>query len=410
MYKTIFFVLVILFTACSPDQEENSDQSPASFEVNVSGVTDRSATITWTPAIDPEGQTVNYEVTLIEPGLNHTANNRSYTFTGLNPESLYTGEVIATDGANRTTVNFQFTTQEFTPKIHNGYVLLTTQAEVDNFGAQGYNIINGSLGIESRYGPMTDIADLSPLSDLIEVKDYLRIRDSSLETLQGLNNLKRVGGYLGITYNSQLKSLEGLEGLQTIVENLSIHANPEIVNLAPLESVATIGEIRVGGNKKLINIRLLLNSLDVDHIYIYNNPSLETVEGFEKVQNIEFDLEITGNPELRTIPKFEELLSVNYGVYLNNNDKLENVDFPKLRSITYGLEIIDNPMLTKITGFNELRSVGRHFYIWNNVGLNNFCGLVPFANYGETGGMFVISGNAFNPSYEEIKAGNCTPG
>lgn len=399
--------MLLIITSCNVDDEISENLPPANFEISVFNITDRSASITWTEATDPEGQTVSYEVIFNGQNLNYTENHRRYTFTGLNPESLYTGEVVATDGEKRTNIDFQFTTQEFTPKIHNGYVLLTTQAEVDNFGAQRYNIINGALEIKTRYGPMTDITDLSPLRDLQEVKDYLLISDSSLETLQGLNNLKRVGGYLGISYNQKLKSLEGLEGLHTIIGILSIYTNPELVDLAPLESVESIGEIRIGANEKLRNIRLLLNASYVDHIYIYDNPSLEVVEGFEKLKNIKYDLEIYKNPNLISIPKFEELISVSYGLYINRNNKLKNIDFPKLESITYGLEIIANPMLTELTGFNNLSSVDHHFYIWNNERLTNFCGLIPYVTHSEKGEFFIISGNAYNPSYEEIKDGNC---
>lgn len=394
--------------SCSVEDEGPVDNSPGSFEVNVYEVTDRSAKLSWTPSTAPGGQRISYTVLLEGENMDNSPFVTNYSFSGLAAETSYRGKVIASSESGDNEVTFSFTTGEFTPKIHNGYVMLTSQTEVDHFGAQGYNIINGTLGIESRYELETDITDLSPLKDLLEVKEDLRIRGSSLENLEGLNNLVKIGGDLSITYNSILSSLEGLEGLRTISGIFGMHSNPEIVDLEPLETAESMGEVRIGNNEKLKHIWLLPDALSVDHIYIYNNSSLEVIEGFEKVHNIKYDLEITGNPRLRTIPKFEDLTSINFGLYILRNYQLENIGFPKLEHITYNLEIM-NTMASEITGFNELRYVGHSVLIWGNSKLSNFCNFLPLVTQGEVGALFILSDNSFNPSYEELKAGNCAP-
>lgn len=408
MYKNSFIGILFLFilVSCDVEDEIPADMSPGSFNVSVVEVTDRSANLNWTPSIDPEGQSVTYTILLEGEVMDASPFATSYTFSGLTAETSYRGKVIASSNSGDTEVAFSFTTGEFQIKVFEGDVRLTTQQQVDDFGDHAYNRITGSVGIEPEFGPTTDIEDLSPLKDLMEVENTIHIWETSLESLEGLGNLRKIGGDLSITYNRKLKSLRGLESLDIVDGKLSLFFNPLIENTEPLNYLSSIGEIYISKCENLKRISLLYDALSVDHLYIYDNKSLEKIEGFENIREIKYDLEFSSNPLLNTIPSFNDLTTINGGLYLLKNH-IEELGFLNLESVTYSLEIIDNTPLLSFEGFHKLEAVGREFFIWNNPLLSNFCNFSTLVNEGEVGSMFVISGNAYNPSFEDIQEGNC---
>lgn len=72
--------------------------------------------------------------------------------------------------------------------------------------------------------------------------------------------------------------------------------------------------------------------------------------------------------------------------------------------ITGNLQIIDNPILSNLSSFSSLTTIeGGNISIQNNRNLVNFCSL------GDIVGTInsTISDNGFNPTFDEILAGNC---
>jgi hypothetical protein len=104
---------------------------------------------------------------------------------------------------------------------------LTSQAEVDEFGARGCPLMRGNLTIgnkdETFRGVASDISDLSALRGLKEIKGYLLIFALTTPSLQGLHNLASVGG-LGVVpiFAGGPYSLTALQNLQHIRGPLAI--------------------------------------------------------------------------------------------------------------------------------------------------------------------------------------------
>lgn len=409
MIRNFFLPIFILFFAISCTVEDDNQISenlpPSEFEVIVAEVTDRSAGIHWTSSIDPEGEEVLYKIILNDEQLEDNFQGNQYYFEGLSHETGFTGKIIATDGEGETSQNFSFTTGEFIPKIHEGHVFLTSQNEVEEFGAKGYNIVTGQVKIEAPYIPSSDIDDLSPLLGLMEVHGDFTIHLNLLKDLSGLNELTMIGGRLSIQGNNYLESLIGLGNLKTVNKRLTIAGNDLLEDLAPLENVLTIGEIFITNNDGLKFINLLENAEVVDHIYILNNPSLERIEGMEQIKEIIYDLEISQNENLTSIPSFNELVNIGGGLYFHSSE-VEIIGFPKLQNIKYMLEIMKHPFLVEIKGFQELKGV-RDLFIWYNPMLSDFCNFTNLVNEGEVQSMFSISGNGFDPSKEDIQNGHC---
>lgn len=397
-----------MIIGCSTDDDIKVAENlpPSEFEVKVDNLTDRSATITWTPAKDPEGKSVNYQIFLGNEKIKETFAD-SYEVQDLTAQTSYSGKIIASDGEKETVQNFSFQTDIFTPKVFEGNVYLTTQAEVDEFGAENYNIVNGSLVLQSEsYGAVTDIDDLTPLVDLIEVKDKLLIRDSSLESLIGLENLTKLGGGLGVSNNNKLLNFAGLEGLRT-TKVLAINNNVLLSEIIALQSVESIDEVSITFNENLQTISLLPEAESLSGIHIHNNLSLQKIEGFEKIKKTESLLEIFNNAQLVEVPRFEELVTIGGRLVFSGNDRLETVAFPKLERIGSSFYLSNNDNLINLQGFQQLRFVGRDLLFYLNPKLSDYCNLSALVNEGEIQGGFTIKGNLYNPEKEDFQKGNC---
>lgn len=164
-------------------------------------------------------------------------------------------------------------------KEFNGIPLLTSQANIDMFFSQGWSKIGGLIIKEEVEG---DITNLSALSSLVIIgtdgpfTETLQIENNkNLQSLDGLQNVKTVGGILlannGLLDISQLENLEeingsvrisneplnnliGLHNLKMLQFTLQISTNENLQSLEDLESLETIGEdIIITSNPTLSN-------------------------------------------------------------------------------------------------------------------------------------------------------------
>jgi len=99
-----------------------------------------------------------------------------------------------------------------------GDVILTTQAEVDDFAATypSCTYINGRLSIgDSDFD--SDITDLSNLPPIESISSSLYIiKNPTLTDLIGLENVTSIGDYLLISDNDTLADLSDLENVTSI--------------------------------------------------------------------------------------------------------------------------------------------------------------------------------------------------
>ncbi|MEM6831300.1 MAG: hypothetical protein AAF551_12360, partial [Bacteroidota bacterium] len=83
--------VLLLLIACSDDGNDTTtpgNTSPASFQVTVSDVTNSGASISWTEAIDADGDNVTYSVTINGSTVASALTTRTYEFSGLNANTL----------------------------------------------------------------------------------------------------------------------------------------------------------------------------------------------------------------------------------------------------------------------------------------------------------------------------------
>lgn len=194
--------------------------------------------------------------------------------------------------------------------ILNDDVSLSTQAEVENFGLEGYELINGVLRISEDENNSDPITDLSALNTVENVLTLYVQKTSSLENLNGLTNLKFAeNGGIIITENQALQSLDGLNNLTTI-DNIVLIDNPNLSDISSLSNVnGEIERLYIGRNAMsnllgLNNIVEVLNGLE-----IYENPTLQNLNGLTSISTVE-NLIITNNEELSDFCGLERLVSV----------------------------------------------------------------------------------------------------
>jgi hypothetical protein len=123
----------------------------------------------------------------------------------------------------------------------------------------------------------------------IQAVVYLIINgNSSLQNMQGLSSLVRVGATLfRISGNSSLESLDGLESLQTVIGDLIIEDNNALKNIDGLVGLTTAGAIGLINNGTLADISGLSNLQTVKHWFeIKWNPMLTDLEGLTALTTV----------------------------------------------------------------------------------------------------------------------------
>ncbi|SDH97112.1 fibronectin type III domain-containing protein [Winogradskyella thalassocola] len=101
----------LLMTNCSSSDDINNNP-PGIFSANALGTGIDSGNVEWTEAIDPDDDSVTYNVYLEGELIAAGGTTFTYTFSGLEPETIYEGYVEARDGRGGTSIaEFSFVTE-----------------------------------------------------------------------------------------------------------------------------------------------------------------------------------------------------------------------------------------------------------------------------------------------------------
>ena len=120
-----------------------------------------------------------------------------------------------------------------------GNVVLTTQEEVDFFVAEYPTCTtilgNLTIGTESR---TSDISNLDGLENITNVTGFVKILNTSLINLEGLNALAAIGGDLIISGNVELQNIQSLSALTEIgFSQIIIKNNDSLTSLLGLNNI-----------------------------------------------------------------------------------------------------------------------------------------------------------------------------
>ncbi|GHC54783.1 cadherin repeat domain-containing protein [Ulvibacter litoralis] len=341
---------------------------------------------------------------------------------------------------------------------YEGDLILKSQQEVIDFGANNYTKVNGSLTIgDPEQAATTDIFDLSPLQNLNTINNNFWIINnpslvstlglnidyvggelvitvnSSLEKVEGLNNLISVYNLI-LSTNEQLNDLSGLSQLITVENRIILFSCAQIPNLDWLSNLTTLGSslnvkycnslTNIDGLSNLSNftqeIRFLvfthntllenLNGLQNLNTQIYSlelgyNSSLTDIEGLVNF-DIASTLRIHNNSALENLNGLESITSLSNGLFINDNDSLNNIQGLSSMTDVNEINIYRNNNLQNLEGLNSLQNNWK-IDIIGNIQLTNFCSLQNLFNASGPN-IYYAAYNAYNPTKQDIIDGNCS--
>ncbi|MBI0397441.1 hypothetical protein [Cyclobacterium marinum] len=302
-----------------------------------------------------------------------------------------------------------------------------------------------------------ELRSLEGLNYLRYISQGLIVKNNSmLESFYGLTSLEKLPG-LNLTNNPSIRDFNGFNHVAPTIASLHIENMEHFIGLKGegFENAINLSHITILANPNLIDLSFPTQTQTIiSNLYIANNPALISFGGgdggFRFISNLELnnnenlenlegllqpkgegvdDLIVLNCPKLTTLsPLF---LAEQVGeIHLENNATLEDITAIASAKIIFSdITIINNPQLKSLNGF-EGGKVLYYFvykgedpypgYVWtppvkitikDNVSLVDFCALqdikvtlannLPFATE--------IKGNAFNPSFDNIRRGECKP-
>ncbi|WEK35004.1 MAG: hypothetical protein P0Y53_21155 [Candidatus Pseudobacter hemicellulosilyticus] len=228
------------------------------------------------------------------------------------------------------------------------------------------NIPGANLKLQTINGfnKLTEVRFSLGLETAASSGDGLVGYDGPLNSIKGFKNLKKVGAMFNIG-GKNLQDISGFSNLESIGQDFRIITT----GLTGLEGFAKLSSSGLNENRA---------------IFIQTNTKLTSLKGLASLSTI-VGIFIARNPELKDLQGLEKIKSIRYGITVSVNDKLTNID---------GLANVEGA----ISSIN----------ITENKVLANLCGITKLVKGGGNTGVYAVSGNAHNPTVDNIKAGNCS--
>ncbi|MGH1385689.1 thrombospondin type 3 repeat-containing protein [Kordia sp.] len=285
-------------------------------------------------------------------------------------------------------------------QVCTGTTTLTTQAEVDTFVAThsgtGCDTIQGSLTIGDDSTGTNDITDISGLSFLNNISLSIKIQNTSLVSLNGLQNITAIGyasnSSIQILNNPNLISLTGLDGLSSIQGYLAIENNASLTSLNGLNGLNSItGLFRAVDNPSLLSLDGLNNLSSVGSILLISNcDQLQTIALPGFISTIT-TLKIEENDALQSISIGNNTQVNITTLQILNNQSLTDIQFRLANAPNgggLGVTIEGNAALTELYLLSALTNYARRITINNNASLDN---LDDFRFLGRSGDIRIIN-------------------
>lgn len=320
---------------------------------------------------------------------------------------------------------------------------------VSTYGLNELESINGDLEIVAN----DLLKNVGALNGLRGIRNFTLTHNGSVERLFDLSNVAQLDK-VDIQLNPSLKYLSGLGNTRII--HLSIQGNESLENLGGLEGITELTTLQIRYNEKITNfeglsgLRAIHQLIEIDH-----NDNLVDLSGMPYLEIGPYQMRVNGNPKLVSLDGFQmgegpghepayifiqqshalkylppvkegaKMASVNLSVtHIDNLDALAGLTELRYLSLVVmrdlknlnGLEnlrkvetihIAGNEDLESLDGLNGLEEVTNIINVSSNEKLNNFCALTGLMRLTNFEAEFNTGFNAFNPSLEDLKNGDC---
>ncbi|MEZ4461393.1 MAG: hypothetical protein R3E66_17090 [bacterium] len=176
----------------------------------------------------------------------------------------------------------------------------------------------------------------------------IRNADDSLKDLTELSRVRRARRVI-ISDNRGLKSLKGLENLVEVAplpdsgfeltgdHKIQISDNPQLKSVAGLSGLKTVGVLNIYNNKSLETIDGI-NALTRGSVYVSDNFGLKRISGFDGLET-KGGISLIGNVALTTIDAFQNMTELVY-VKVQRNYALDECQIQRI------LDQLDEPPRT----------------------------------------------------------------
>jgi hypothetical protein len=162
--------------------------------------------------------------------------------TGLEDETVYYARAYITNESGVIyggQITFETPFEEI---VFQGYACLENQQDVDDFGANGYTLIDGPLAIGCNDDPLSsDINNLDALSSINTVGSLDILANPLLDDINGLSNLSKVNGSVRIRENNLLTKLDVFSNITEIGGSLTINYNDNLTNFCGVTTLVSNG-------------------------------------------------------------------------------------------------------------------------------------------------------------------------
>ncbi len=212
--------------------------------------------------------------------------------------------------------------------------------------------------------------NLLGLDSLMQISGNLTIRNNDgLSSLTGLGALRFVGEDVLIRKNNALSDLSGLKSLNTVVETMKIIRNDSLRSLDGLDVLEQCGGVHLDSNLVLRDIRSLSGLYSIkDTLRLRHLPELISLSGLDSLRTVGGNLNLASLPKLTNVSALDRLESVGRGFQLKNCIKLISIrnSFSNLEEIGWHMRISQNTKLRLTETFKKLRIVGGRLFIYDN--------------------------------------------
>ncbi len=167
--------------------------------------------------------------------------------------------------------------------------------------------LNGFAAMETvggrlRIGDNPNLTDITVLSNIASVGDLDIYSNTSLQSLNGLENLTQVNGTVGnvVIHDTPLSDLTGLENLALIEGGLQISNIGSLLDITALNGISTLDYLTIFGCSSLPNLTGFENLLGINgKLTMNNNVALNSIQALNDLSpTLINEVEITNNTSL----------------------------------------------------------------------------------------------------------------
>ena len=264
-----------------------------------------------------------------------------------------------------------------------GNITIKTQAELNQLFSTYPNChkIKKSISfINSAANPFTDLSLMLKIDTIL---GDLVLNVKNTPSIQGLSNIKYIGGDLSILSTDQLTTFPAFDSLQKVGLNIEIQNNPKLKSVRGFDKLTKVGTISISENELMDTIDAF-NEVDtlLYTFSIHFMKKLEVVRACEKLKycgnNISLNFQFS--PNLKTLPAFDQLRFVKSDFTISEANSLSYQGLQSLDSLgsrlilafplathfqlapnarfINDLNLTNCPNLTRLEGFDRLISAG----------------------------------------------------